>query len=330
MMTEVLVTGGAGYVGSHACKILAEKGIIPVVFDSLENGHREAVRWGPLIVGDIRDKTALKTALVEHRITAVFHFAALAYVGESVARPDSYYDVNVVGTARLLQAMQETSVGQIVFSSSCATYGSPEKMPIDEGQAQRPINPYGRTKLICEQMLSDYASAFGFGHAILRYFNAAGCDPDGELFEKHVPEPHLIPRALMAAGGMGPPLHLHGTDYDTPDGTAIRDYVHVTDLAQAHWLAYRRLTQGVGSVAVNLGTGQGYSVRQVINMVRSVTGLSVPVSEGPRRPGDPPVLIASTSRASEVLEFLPRYSDLKTIVETAWRGIQSVYGKNGA
>jgi UDP-arabinose 4-epimerase len=327
-MTKVLVTGGAGYVGSHACKMLAEKGITPVVFDSLENGHREAVRWGPLIVGDIRDKTALETALVEHGITAVFHFAALAYVGESVGRPDSYYDVNVAGTAKLLQAMRETSVRQIIFSSSCATYGSPEKMPIDERQAQSPVNPYGRTKLICEQMLSDFAGAFGFSHAILRYFNAAGCDPDGELFEKHVPEPHLIPRALMAAGGMGPPLQLHGIDYDTPDGTAIRDYVHVTDLAEAHWLAYRRLVQGAGSVALNLGTGQGYSVRQVIDMVRSVTGLTVPVNEGPRRPGDPPVLIASISKASDVLGFSPRYSDLETIVETAWRGIQSVYGKN--
>jgi UDP-arabinose 4-epimerase len=327
-MTKVLVTGGAGYVGSHACKMLAEKGITPVVFDSLENGHREAVRWGPLIVGDIRDKTALETALVEHGITAVFHFAALAYVGESVGRPDSYYDVNVVGTTKLLQAMQETSVRQIIFSSSCATYGSPEKMPIDEGQAQHPVNPYGRTKLICEQMLSDFAGAFGFSHAILRYFNAAGCDPDGELFEKHVPEPHLIPRALMAAGGMGPPLQLHGIDYDTPDGTAIRDYVHVTDLAEAHWLAYRRLAQGAGSVALNLGTGQGYGVRQVIDMVRSVTGLTVPVHEGPRRPGDPSVLIASTSKASDVLGFSPRYSDLETIVETAWHGIQSVYGKS--
>jgi UDP-arabinose 4-epimerase len=323
---RVLVTGGAGYVGSHTCKLLAAKGIEPIVFDSLANGHREAVRWGPLIVGDIRDKASLLKALTEYKIEAVFHFAALAYVGESVMRPDSYYDVNVAGTARLLEAMREASVARIVLSSSCATYGIPDKVPIDEAQPQKPINPYGRTKLICEQMLSDYSIAFGLQYAILRYFNAAGCDREGQLVERHDPETHLIPRTLMAAGGFGPELQIHGTDYDTPDGTAIRDYIHVDDLATAHWLAFDRLTKGADPVAVNLGTGRGFSVTEIIEMVERVTGLSVQKSRGPRRPGDPPVLVAATARSAEVLGFAPKHSDLETIVRTAWRGTQAVYG----
>ena len=327
-MVSVLVTGGAGYVGSHTCKLLASKGIEPVTFDSLKNGHEEAVRWGPLINGDIRDKAAIGAALVQHRIEAVFHFAALAYVGDSVAQPDSYYDVNVSGTLALLSAMREASVKRIVFSSSCATYGIPDKMPIDERQPQHPINPYGRTKLIGEQMLSDYSRAFGLRYAILRYFNAAGCDPEGLLVEKHVPEPHLIPRALMAAGGFGPPLQIHGTDYDTPDGTAIRDYVHVTDLATAHWLAFDQLARGADPIILNLGTGCGYSVREVVDMVQRVTGITVPISEGPRRAGDPPVLVASTDLSAEILGFSPEYSDLETIVRTAWRGIQSINGSS--
>ena len=246
-MVNVLVTGGAGYVGSHVCKLLASKDIRPVTFNSLENGHKELVRWGPLITGDIRDKAAIRHAIDQHQIEAVFHFAALAYVGKSAARPDRYYDVNVGGTAALLEAMRETSLTRIVFSSSCATYGVPDKIPIDETHRQQPINPYGRTKVMGEQMLSDYSAAFGLRYAVLRYFNAAGCDPDGQLFEKHVPELHLIPRALMAAGGYGPPLEIHGTDYGTPDGTAIRDYIHVTDLATAHWLAFERLGSNTNS-----------------------------------------------------------------------------------
>lgn len=325
-MLKVLVTGGAGYVGSHVCKLLAAKGVEPITFDSLKNGHSEAVRWGPLVVGDIRDRAAVRNALQQHEIDSVFHFAALAYVGESVAQPDRYYDVNVVGTATLLEAMREASVRRIVFSSSCATYGIPDKMPIDEEQRQSPINPYGRTKLICEQMLADYSQAFDLRYAVLRYFNAAGCDPDGMLFEKHDPEPHLIPRALMAASGVGPPLQILGTDYDTPDGTAIRDYVHVGDLAMAHWLAFDHLANGKEPLSLNLGTGRGYSVREVVDMVQHVTGLRVPVSNGPRRPGDPPVLVAATNRAAATLGFSPKYSDLETIVKTAWAGIQSVYG----
>jgi UDP-arabinose 4-epimerase len=325
-MVSVLVTGGAGYVGSHACKLLASKGVEPVIFDSLKNGHKEAVRWGPLVIGDIRDRAALRATLLQHRIEAVFHFAALAYVGDSVAEPDSYYDVNVTGTASLLGAMQDASVRRIVFSSSCATYGTPDRMPIDEGQQQLPINPYGRTKLIGEQMLADYSRAFGLRYAILRYFNAAGCDPEGLLFEKHVPEPHLIPRALLAAGGFGPPLQINGVDYRTPDGTAIRDYIHVSDLATAHWLAFERLRGNSGPLVVNLGSGRGHSVREVIDMVRQVTGRAVPVIEGPRRPGDPPVLVASIDRSAVALGFSPQYSDLETIVRTAWSGIKTVYG----
>jgi UDP-arabinose 4-epimerase len=325
-MKRVLVTGGAGYVGSHTCKLLATKGIQPVVFDSLKNGHKESVRWGPLIVGDIRDKAALRRAFDQHYVDAVLHFAALAYVATSVVEPDSYYDVNVAGTIALLAAMREASVRRIVFSSSCATYGTPDNMPIDENQRQRPINPYGRTKLVGEQLLADYSAAFGLRYAILRYFNAAGCDPEGELFEKHEPEPHLIPRALLAAGGYGPPLQIHGNDYGTPDGTAIRDYVHVSDLAVAHWLALERMDGAEIPLAVNLGTGRGYSVKEVVDMIRQVTGRAVPVEEGSRRAGDPPILVASVKRSTELLGFLPRHSDLETIVRTAWRGIQTAYG----
>lgn len=325
-MVRVLVTGGAGYVGSHTCKLLASQGVDPVCFDLLTNGHREAVRWGRLIVGDIRDRMMLREVMIGQRIEAVFHFAALAYVGESVVRPDSYYDVNVTGTLALLEAMRETSVERIVFSSSCATYGIPERVPIDETQMQRPINPYGRTKLICEQMLADYATAFGVRYAALRYFNAAGCDADGDLGEKHVPETHLIPRALLAAGGYEPALQIFGTDYETPDGTAVRDYVHVSDLATAHWHAFQKLSAGSSSFAVNLGTGGGYSVKAVVDMVERVTGRAVPVKAGPRRAGDPPVLVAATDLAADLLGFVTRHSSLENIVRTAWRGIRAAYG----
>lgn len=325
-MKKVLVTGGAGYVGSHICKLLAEKGIEPVTFDSLVNGHREIVRWGPLVVGDIRDKAALRTAILDHNVCAVFHFAALAYVGDSVAKPDNYYDVNVTGTAALLSAMCEASIKRVVFSSSCATYGIPDQVPINEKQLQRPINPYGWTKVIGEQMLSDYSKAYGLDYAILRYFNAAGCDPEGVLFEKHEPEPHLIPRALLAACGLEATLNIHGTDYDTPDGTAIRDYIHVSDLATAHWLAFEKLNGTNGPIAINLGTGRGYSVKEVIEMVERIVKRKVPIKAAPRRPGDPPILVASTSLATDVLGFSPHLSDLETIVRTAWRGIQLAYG----
>lgn len=325
-MRRVLVTGGAGYVGSHTCKLLAAQGLEPVSFDSLTNGHREAVRWGPLVVGDVRDKLSVLKVMADHKIEAVFHFAALAYVGESMDRPDKYYDVNVGGTLAILEAMRELSVNRIIFSSSCATYGIPDRTPITEDLEQRPISPYGRTKLMGERMVSDYSKAFGIRHAILRYFNAAGCDPDGELVEKHEPETHLIPNALLAAGGFGPPLRIHGTDYETPDGTAIRDYVHVSDLAAAHRLALAGLDAGVASFAVNLGAGQSHSVRKVVDMVERVTGLKVPTEEGPRRPGDPPMLIAASDRASEHLGFRPQYSDLEMMVRTAWRGILSIHG----
>lgn len=326
-MVRVLVTGGAGYVGSHTCKRLAAEGVEPVTFDSLSNGHKEAVRWGPLVIGDIRDKEALGEAIDTHNIEAVFHFAALAYVGDSVLRPDVYYDVNAAGTLALLEAMREASIDRIVFSSSCATYGIPDQVPIDEMQPQRPINPYGRTKLIGEQMLGDYAVAFGVKYAALRYFNAAGCDFEGELCEKHVPETHLIPRALLAAGGYEPALQLFGEDYETPDGTAVRDYVHVTDLATAHWLAFEKLRVDDTSFAVNLGTGRGHSVREVIEMIERVTGLQVPVEMRARRIGDPPVLVAATDLSASLLGFMPRNSDLEHIVRTAWSGIQMVYGR---
>lgn len=326
-MVNVLVTGGAGYVASHVCKLLASKDIRPVTFDSLEHGHRELVRWGPLIVGDIRDKAAIRRAIDKHRIEAVFHLAALTHVGESATRPDLYYDVNVSGTAALLEAMREASLTRIVFSSSCATYGFPDSIPVDESHRQQPTNPYGRTKLIGEQMLNDYSAVCGLRYAVLRCFNAAGCDPEGQLFEKHVPELHLVPRALMAVAGYGPALEINGTDYATPDRTAIRDYVHVSDLAIAHWLAFERLAGNTTPIVVNLGSGRGHSVMDVIGMVERVTGRSVPVREGPRRPGDPPVLVASTRRCAAVLGFTPQYSDLETIVRTAWEGVQAAYGR---
>lgn len=326
MKTRVLVTGGAGYIGSHTCKLLSSRGFEPVSFNSLANGHREAVRWGPLIVGDIRDKSAIRTVLLEHDIKVVLHFAALAYVEESVRRPDLYYDVNVLGTRVLLDAMRKSGVGYIVFSSSCATYGIPDTAQIDERQEQRPVNPYGRTKLIAERMLYDYADAFGLRYAVLRYFNAAGCDPDGELVEKHVPETHLIPRALMAAGGFAPALPVYGIDYGTPDGTAIRDYVHVSDLAAAHGIALSKLYENAKAFTVNLGTGRGYSVGDVVSMIERVTGRRVPLEINPRRQGDPPVLVAATELASNYLRFKPQLSDLETIVRTAWRGILSIHG----
>ena len=317
----VLVTGGAGYIGSHACKALARAGHQPVVFDNLSRGHAIAVKWGPLIQGDLRDTALLRETLRTHRIKAVMHFAAFAYVGESAENPGLYYDNNVGGMTSLLAAMQVENVGQLVFSSSCATYGTPTSLPITEDAPQAPINPYGRTKLICEWMLRDAAAAHGLRYAALRYFNAAGADPDGEIGERHDPETRIIPLALLAADGQAE-LQIFGTDYPTPDGTCIRDYVHVDDLARAHVLALDYLDNGGESVALNIGTGCGQSVWDVVDSVERVTGRRVVRSVAQRRAGDPAELTADPSRAQQVLGFRARYTSLDDIVAHAapWFG----------
>ena len=317
MSQSILVTGGAGYVGSHACKALAAAGYRPVVFDNLSRGHRAAVKWGPFVQGDLHDSARLAATFAEHRIAAIMHFAAFAYVGESVADPENYYWNNVGGTIALLGAMREAGVKHIVFSSTCAVYGIPERLPIDEAAATAPLNPYGDTKLAIERALHWYAAAYGMRYTALRYFNAAGADPDGEIGEDHEPETHLIPLVLRAALGRAGPVQIFGGDYPTPDGTAIRDYIHVSDLADAHVGALARLAAGGDSVALNLGTGSGASVREVIAAVERVSGRKVPQHTVARRPGDPPQLVADAARAGAVLGWRPRRSDLDTIIRTA-------------
>jgi UDP-glucose-4-epimerase GalE len=318
-MAAILVTGGAGYVGSHACKALAAAGHTPVAYDNLGRGHRELVKWGPLEVGDLADRARLDEVFARHRPAAVMHFAAFAYVGESVQDPALYYRNNVGGTLELVEAARRAGVGRLVFSSTCSTYGVPERMPIDEDAPQRPINPYGATKLAIERMLADYGAAYGLRSVSLRYFNAAGCDPDGETGELHDPETHVIPRVLMAATGEIGHVEIFGTDYPTPDGTCLRDYVHVADLAYGHVQALDYLERGGATTAVNLGTGRGFSVREVIAAAEQVVARRIPVREAPRRPGDPPVLVADPSRARALLGFAPRYTELAPMVATAWR-----------
>ncbi|MFQ6240369.1 UDP-glucose 4-epimerase GalE [Sinorhizobium meliloti] len=314
---RILVTGGAGYIGSHTAKLLRLEGIEPVVYDNLTTGNRSAVRWGPFVQGDILDGRHLIESIEAYQPDAVIHFAASAYVGESVADPAKYYNNNVGGTLSLLDACRQTGVDKVIFSSSCATYGVPALLPIDEATPQAPINPYGKTKLIAEHMLADYAAAFALNYVSLRYFNACGADPEGDLGEWHDPETHLIPRALMAAAGRIPHLEIFGEDYDTPDGTCVRDYIHVADLASAHVLAYRHLANGGGNLALNVGTGRGFSIKEVLRTIGEITGHNVPVVFRRRRAGDPPALYADAGLACRTLGFVPRYSDLETIVRTA-------------
>jgi UDP-arabinose 4-epimerase len=314
----VLVTGGAGYIGSHACKALARAGYLPVAYDNLLNGHREAVRWGPLVQGELADASFLAATFERFDIAAVMHFAAFAYVGESVEQPGRYFRNNVAGSLTLLETMRSAGVSRIVFSSTCATYGIPEQVPISESALQQPVNPYGESKLMVERMLHWFGSAHGFAYAALRYFNAAGADPEGEIGESHEPETHLIPLVLGAISGHSPHIDVFGTDYPTPDGTAIRDYIHVQDLADAHVRALRLLQKGGPSIKVNLGTGTGHSVREVIEAAERITGRPAPLRETARRPGDPPVLVADPSHAREVLGWLPQHSDLDNIICTAW------------
>ncbi len=317
MSQSILVTGGAGYVGSHACKALAGAGYRPVVYDNLSRGHPAAVRWGPLVTGDLHDRDRLAAAMRAHHVAAVMHFAAFAYVGESVGDPELYYGNNLGGSLALLGAMRDMKVETIVFSSTCTVYGIPEAVPIRETAAKAPLNPYGDTKLAIERALHWYAGAYGMRYAALRYFNAAGADPDGEIGEDHEPETHLIPLVLRAALGRGEPLEIYGTDYPTRDGTAIRDYVHVSDLAEAHVSALGHLAAGGASAALNLGTGKGHSVREVIAAVERIGGRAVPRREAARRPGDPPELVADAALARSILGWQPRHSDLDTIIATA-------------
>lgn len=315
----VLVTGGAGYIGAHACKALAGAGYRPVVYDNLIYGHEGAVKWGPFEKGDILDGARLAGVIGRHKPFAVMHFAAFAYVGESVTDPAKYYRNNVVGTLSLLDAMRAYGVDRIVFSSTCATYGIPDTMPISEDTPQKPINPYGASKLMIEQVLSDYGDAYGLKSMALRYFNAAGADAQGEIGECHDPETHLIPLVLDAASGARPHVTILGDDYPTPDGTCIRDYVHVTDIAEAHVRALDQLGKGTLRRACNLGTGSGSSVAEVIAAAEKVTGRSIPVVRGPRRPGDPAQLLADARLSNRELGWTARHSSLEHILETAWR-----------
>jgi UDP-arabinose 4-epimerase len=313
----VLVTGGAGYVGSHTCKALDAAGYLPVTLDDLSRGSERAVRWGPLEVVVLGDDAGIATVLDTYRPVGVIHFAALAYVGESVEDPERYYRNNVAGTLSLLHAMRTEGVDRLIFSSTCATYGTPRSLPIGEDEPQEPVNPYGRSKLMVERVLGDYDAAYGLRHVALRYFNAAGADPDGDIGEVHDPETHLVPLVIQAALGQRDQVAVYGTDYPTPDGTAVRDYVHVTDLAAAHVQALAYLMEGGASTRLNLGTGRGHSVREVIRTVERVTGNGVVAHAAPRRPGDPPVLVADARRAGDVLGWHATMSDLDTIVGTA-------------
>ncbi|BBD08002.1 UDP-glucose 4-epimerase GalE [Desulfovibrio ferrophilus] len=318
-MLPVLVTGGAGYIGSHTCKALARAGFTPIAVDNLVHGHGWAVKWGPLEQGDIGDRAFMDRVFARYRPVAVLHFAAFIAVGESVADPQKYYGNNVAGTLTLLSAMRAAACERIVFSSTAAVYGEPMQVPIAEAHPLAPVNPYGRSKLMIEQMLRDFDHAYGTGSICLRYFNAAGADPDGELGEEHDPETHLIPLAVGAALGKRPPLKIFGDDYDTPDGTALRDYIHVTDLAGAHVLAVKRLLDGECSEAYNLGTGTGNSVREIVDAVHRVSGKEVPYDFAPRREGDAARLVASAEGAKAALGWQPKYTDIETIVKTAWR-----------
>lgn len=319
---NVLVVGGAGYIGSHMVRLLDRNGYEVTVLDNLTTGFAPAVTAGELIVGDMADQPLVEKILADKKIDAVMHFAACALVGESVTHPAKYYENNVIATLRLLEAMRAKDVKKMVFSSTCATYGVPEIVPISEKEKQAPVNPYGFTKLVIERALEDYANAYGFGFAALRYFNAAGASPDGDIGEDHDPESHLIPLVLQVALGQRESITVFGDDWPTPDKTCVRDYIHVDDLGRAHMLALERLSDGVG-IKVNLGTGRGFSVKEIIDTCREVTGHDIPAKMGERRPGDPAELIANASMAKEVLGWVPKYADPRAVIETAWKWHQA-------
>lgn len=315
----VLVCGGAGYIGSHINKQLHKEGYETIVFDNLVYGHREAVKWGKFEQGDLSNIEDIERVFNKYSIEAVFHFAAYAYVGESVVNPEKYYYNNVSNTLNLLKVMREHGCRKIIFSSTCATYGEPERVPITEDMPQNPINPYGATKLMMERILKDYYRAYGIEFVVLRYFNAAGADPEREIGESHDPETHIIPLVLDAASGRREDIKVFGTDYETLDGSCVRDYIHVYDLATAHLLALHYLEQGKESDFFNLGNELGTSVLQVIDSVKKVTGREFKVTLTDRRPGDPAVLVGSSRKAQEILGWEPIYKDIDKIVEHAWK-----------
>lgn len=318
-MKDILVIGGAGYIGSHMSKYLSRHGYNPIVLDNLVCGHAGAVKWGPFYEGAMDDAAILHRIFSGHQIAAVMHFAAFCYVGESVVKPARYYQNNVAGPIALLDFMLESKVRNFIFSSSCAIYGEPDKTPITEDLQKRPINPYGRTKLMVEQMLDDYGTAYGLRSVCLRYFNAAGADPEGELGEDHRPETHIIPLLLKTALGQRPHVDLYGDDYNTPDGTCIRDYIHIQDLAQAHLIALERLLAGSPGGKYNLGNERGYSVKEVVETARRVTGRDIPIRIVERRPGDPAILVSSSEKAIKELKWRPEFPEIEAIVRTAWR-----------
>ena len=314
----ILIVGGAGYIGSHINKELNKQGYKTVVFDSLVKGHQEAVKWGEFYQGDLENVEDIRGVFKKYPIEAVLHFAAFIEVGESVKDPQKYYKNNVANTLNLFQVMLENDVKKIIFSSTAATFGNPQYSPIDEKHPQTPINPYGQAKLMVEKILSDYDLAYGLKSVALRYFNACGADLDGEIGENHSPESHLIPLILDAALGKREDIKIFGTDYPTPDGTCVRDYIHVNDLAQAHILALKKLMDGGESDRFNLGNGSGFSVKQVIEVAKKVTGVDFKVTEVERRAGDPPELVADSTKAKQVLKWQPQYADLETIISSAW------------
>lgn len=314
---NVLIVGGAGYIGSHMVKMLGQRGCSVTTLDDLSSGHRDAVLCGDFVLGDMADRSVLD-AVLSRGFDAVMHFASFIQVGESVQQPAKYYQNNVVNTLGLLDAMRAHGVSRFIFSSTAASFGEPQYSPIDEQHPQQPINPYGRTKLMVEQALADYDRAYGLKSVCLRYFNAAGADPEGQLGERHEPETHLIPLVLQAASGRRPHIGVFGRDYDTPDGTCIRDYIHIEDLCSAHWLALQSLMGGAGSQAYNLGNGHGFSVQEVIDTAERVTGRKVPVVNEPRRAGDPARLVADASLVRQQLGWQPKFADLDTIVAHAW------------
>ncbi len=318
MNKTVLVTGGAGYIGSHTCKMLERNGYFPVTYDNLVYGHKEAVKWGPFEEGNILDSDRLREVFEKYEPVAVIHFAAFGYVGESVVDPGKYYTNNVAGTVNLLEMMRSVGCGNVVFSSTCATFGVPDALPLTEASPQRPINPYGWSKLMIEQILADYDTAYGIKHVALRYFNAAGADLDGEIGENHTPETHLIPLVLDAALGKRDKIVVYGNDYETSDGTAIRDYVHVMDLADAHVKSLELLAATGTSDQFNLGSETGTSVKEIIDITASVSDATVPFEYGPRRDGDPPLLVANAEKAKRILQWKPRFSDTSTIIQSAY------------
>lgn len=316
---NILVTGGAGYIGSHVVKEILKKGHKPFILDNFSKGHKEAIAGGEIIVGDLKNKEFIDRIFQDYKFDSVIHLAADSLVGESVERPDKYYQNNLIGSINLLEAMKKSNINKLVFSSTAAVYGNAKEIPIRENSITEPKNPYGRSKLFFEEILADYDQSFNFKYISLRYFNASGADPDGNIGEDHDPETHLIPIVLETALGKREKLEIYGTDYDTRDGTCIRDYIHVNDLARAHLLAVEALAEGSDSNIYNLGSGTGYSVKEVIETARKVTDKNISAEPSERRPGDPPVLIASSAKIKEDLDWQPKYDDLNTIISTAWK-----------